>query len=68
MGARLAGSKKAATRSGFPRYFKLECSYSMSILGGYGVAGAGHVAMFSNFDGICVSDSLSLGLWRFKSS
>ena len=34
----------------------------MSIFGGYGVADVSHVAMFSNFDGICVSDSLRLGL------
>ena len=63
MGAQLAGSKMAATKSdGFPRYFKLECSHPMSILGGYGVADASHVTMNSNFDGICVSDSLRLGL------
>ena len=52
----------AATRSGgFLRYFKLECSLPMSILSGYGVADASHVAMFSNFDGICVSDNVRLG-------
>ena len=34
----------------------------MSIFGSYGVADASHVAMISNFDGICVSDSLRLGL------
>ena len=34
----------------------------MSILSGYGVADASHVAMFNHFDGICVSDNLRLGL------
>ena len=33
----------------------------MSILSGYGAADASHAAMFSNFDGICVSDNLRLG-------
>ena len=32
----------------------------MSILSGYGVADASHVAMFSNFGGTCVSDNLRL--------
>ena len=62
MEAGLAGSKMTATRSGFPRYFKLDCSHPMSIFGSYGVADARYVAMISNFDGICVSDSLRLGL------
>ena len=58
MEVRLARGKMAATRSGgFLRYFKLECSLPMSILSGYGVADASHVAIFSNFDGICVSDN-----------
>ena len=61
MGARLAGSKMTTTRSGgFLRYLELECSLPMSILSGYGVADESHVAMFSNFDGICVSDNLRL--------
>ena len=51
----------AATRSDcFLWYFKLECSHPMSILSGDGVADASHVDMFSNFDGICVSDNLRL--------
>ena len=57
MGAKLAGSKMATTKSGgFLGYFKLECSHRMSILSGYGVAEASHVAMFSNFYGtyVCI--------------
>ena len=63
MEARLAGNKMAATRSGgFLRYFiKLQCLLRMSIISGYGVADVSHVAMFSNFDGICISDNLRLG-------
>ena len=34
----------------------------MSILSGYGVAEASHVARFSHFYGTCVSDNLRLGL------
>ena len=33
----------------------------MTILSGYGVVDASHVAMFSNFGGICVSNNLWLG-------
>ena len=62
MEARLVGGKMAATRSGgFLRCFKLEFSLPMSILSGCGVTDASHVAMFSNFDGMCVSDNLRLG-------
>ena len=76
MGARLAGSKMAATLSVcffcfFFRYLKLECSLLISTLSGYDVADASHVAIFSNLDGTCVSDN-QVGtfcwLWRFKSS
>ena len=34
---------------------------AMSTLSGYVVADVSHVAMFSNFDGTCVSDNLRLG-------
>ena len=51
MEARLSGSKMAATRSGFVPIYTTSC---------YGVAVASHVAMFSKFDGICVSDNLRL--------
>ena len=33
----------------------------MSTLSDYGVADVSHVAMFSNFNGNCVSDNLRLG-------
>ena len=52
----------AARSGGILRYFKLECSLPVSILGDYGVADLSHVAMFSHFDCICVSDNLRLGL------
>ena len=54
----------AATRSdGFLRYFKLEWSVHFQCLSSVVMLllMQNHVAMFSNFDGICVSDNLRLG-------
>ena len=49
----------AATR--MVLFSSLECSFPMSTTSGYGVTDVSHVAMFSNFDGTCVSDNLRLG-------
>ena len=62
LGARLAIRENAASKTGcFLRYFKQECSLTMSINSVYSVVDVSDVAMFSNLDGTCVCDNLRLG-------